>query len=323
LQGVIVNMNKDAKIYIAGHLGMVGSAVVRCLNSHGFNNLVLRTSKELDLTRQADVEQFFNEMKPEFVFLAAARVGGIMANSTYRAEFIYINTLIQSNVIHSAWEAGVKKLLFFSSSCVYPRECKQPMKEEYLWSGKLEPTNEPYAVAKLAGMSMCRAYKEQYGVHFFSVVPTNLYGCNDNYDPEQSHVMAALIDKFHCAKIEKKPAVTLWGTGMPRRELMYVDDAAAAAVFLMQNYIGNNPVNIGLGEDLTIRELAKIVRDTVGYQGDILLDKSKPDGVVQKLLDMSKLHSMGWKAQTSLKQGLTKAYDWYLESPFCKRSKEN
>ena len=316
-------MNKDAKIYVAGHAGMVGSAVARCLNAHGFNNLVLRTSKELDLTRQADVEQFFCETKPEIVFLAAARVGGIMANNTYRAEFIYTNNMIQSNVIHSAWKAGIKKLLFFSSSCVYPRECAQPMKEEYLWTGKLEPTNEPYAVAKLAGMSMCRAYNEQYGTNFISAVPTNLYGHNDNYDPEQSHVMAALIYKFHRAKIEKNPAVTLWGTGTPRRELMYVDDAAEAALFLMQNYGGNDPVNIGLGEDRSIRELAEVVREIVGYNGNILYDTSKPDGVPQKLLDMSNLHSMGWKAQTPLKHGLMKAYDWYLKSPFATRSKQN
>ncbi len=316
-------MNKDAKIYVAGHSGMVGSSVVRCLNAHGYTNLVLRTSKELDLTRQADVEQFFNETKPEFVFLAAARVGGIMANNTYRAEFIYTNIMIQSNVIQSAWNTGIKKLLFFSSSCVYPRMCPQPMKEEYLCSGKLEPTNEPYAMAKLSGMSMCRAYNEQYGTHFVSVVPTNLYGCNDNYDPEQSHVMAALIDKFHRAKIEKNPSVTLWGTGTPRRELMYVDDAAEAAIFLMQNYAGNDPMNVGLGEDLTIRALAEAVRDIVGYQGDVLFDTSKPDGVPQKLLDMTKLHSMGWKAQTVLRQGLTKAYNWYLNSPFVPRSKQN
>ncbi len=309
-------MNKDAKIYVAGHSGMVGSAVSRCLNAHGFNNLVLRTSKELDLTRQVDVEQFFFETKPEVVFLAAARVGGIMANNTYRAEFIYTNILIQSNVIHSAWKAGAQKLLFFSSSCVYPRECAQPMKERYLWSGRLEPTNEPYAVAKLAGMSMCRAYNEQYGTRFISVLPTNLYGPFDNYDPEQSHVMAALIDKFHRAKIEKNPAVTLWGTGAPRRELMYVDDAADGALFLMQNYVGNEPVNIGLGEDLSIRELAEAVRDIIGYKGDILFDTSKPDGVPRKLIDMSNLHHMGWKAQTPLKRGLTMAYDWYLKSPF-------
>jgi GDP-L-fucose synthase len=316
-------LDKDAKIYVAGHSGMVGSAVVRCLNAHGYNNLVLRTSKELNLTRQEDVEEFFDATKPEFVFLAAARVGGIMANNTYRAEFIYTNIMIQSNVIHFAWKSGIKKLLFFSSSCVYPRGCAQPMKEEYLWSDKLEPTNEPYAVAKLSGMSMCQAYNEQYGTNFISAVPTNLYGKNDNYDPEQSHVMAALIDKFHHAKIEKNPAVTLWGTGTPRRELMYVDDAAEAALFLMQNYTGNEPVNVGLGDDLSIREFAEIIREIVDYQGDILFDKSKPDGVPQKLLDMTKLHSMGWKAQTPLMQGLTMAYDWYLKSPFATKSKEN
>ena len=316
-------MNKDAKIYVAGHSGMVGSAVVRCLYAHGYNNLVLCTSKELDLTRQVDVEYFFNEKKPEFVFLAAARVGGIMANNTYRAEFIYTNILIQSNVIHSAWKTGVKKLLFFSSSCVYPRECPQPMKKEYFWTGKLETTNKPYAVAKLSGMAMCQAYNDQYFTNFISVVPTNLYGENDNYDPEQSHVMAALIDKFHRAKIENNPTVTLWGTGTPRRELMYVDDVADAALFLMLNYAGNDPVNIGLGEDSTIRELAEVVCEIVDYQGDILFDASKPDGVPQKLLDMSNLHSMGWKARTPLRQGLTKAYDWYLKSPFAPRSKQN
>ena len=316
-------MDKDAKIYVAGHSGMVGSAVVRCLNAHGYNNLVLRTSKELNLTRQEDVEEFFDATKPEFVFLAAARVGGIMANNTYRAEFIYTNIMIQSNVIHFAWKSGIKKLLFFSSSCVYPRGCAQPMKEEYLWSDKLEPTNEPYAVAKLSGMSMCRAYNEQYGTNFISVVPTNLYGHNDNYDPEQSHVMAALIDKFHRAKIENNSTVTLWGTGTPRRELMYVDDAAEAALFLMQNYTGNEPVNVGLGVDHSIRELAKVVREIVHYQGYILFDTAKPDGVPQKLLDISNLHSMGWHAQTPLKQGLTMAYDWYLKSPFATKSKEN
>lgn len=316
-------MDKDAKIYVAGHNGMVGSAMVRCLIKSGFTNLVFRTSKELDLTRQSEVETFFSNERPEYAFLAAARVGGIMANNTYRAEFIYTNIMIQSNVIHSAWKSGIKKLLFFSSSCVYPRECVQPMKEEYLWSGKLEPTNEPYAVAKLAGMSMCRAYNERYGTRFISAVPTNLYGRHDNYDPEQSHVMAALIDKFHRAKIEKNPAVTLWGTGTPRRELMYVDDAAEAALFLIRNYAGNEPVNIGLGADRSIRELAELVREIVGYQGDVLFDTSKPDGAPQKLLDTSNLDSMGWKAQTSLQQGLIEAYDWYLKTPFAPRSKQN
>lgn len=309
-------MDKNAKIFVAGHSGMVGSAVVRCLTAHGFNNIEVRSSKELDLTRQSDVECFFQKTRPEFVFLAAARVGGILANKTYRAEFIYTNSMIQSNVINSAWKTGVKKLLFFSSSCVYPRECTQPMKEEYLWDGKLEPTNEPYAVAKLNGMSMCRAYNEQYGTLFISVVPTNLYGVNDSYDPKQSHVMAALIAKFHRAKIDNNPSVTLWGTGSPRRELMYVDDAADAALFLMLNYNDNEPVNIGLGTDLSILELAKVVREIVGYQGDILFDKSKPDGIPRKLLDLNKLHSIGWRAKTPLKQGITSAYAWYLTTSF-------
>ncbi|MFZ2956808.1 MAG: GDP-L-fucose synthase [Candidatus Ozemobacteraceae bacterium] len=313
-------MNKNSKIYVAGHSGMVGAAVIRCLKANGFYNLVVCTSKELDLTRQLDVEHFFHEARPEYVFLAAARVGGIMANKTYRAEFIYTNIMIQSNVIHSSWQTGVKKLLFFSSSCVYPRECIQPMKEEFLWTGKLEPTNEPYAVAKLSGMSTCRAYNEQHATNFISVIPTNLYGENDNFDPEQSHVMAALIDKFHRAKVDKNPLVTLWGTGSPRRELMYVDDAADAALFLMRNYTGNEPVNIGLGADCSIRELAEIVCETVGYQGDILFDTSKPDGIPRKLLDMSNLHSMGWKAQTPLKHGVRMAYDWYLHSIFASKS---
>ena len=301
-------MDKHSKIYVAGHRGMVGSAVVRCLREKGFENLVFRTSTELDLTRQADVEQFFLDEKPDYVLLAAARVGGIMANQTYRAEFIYTNLQIQNNVIHTAWKIGVKKLLFFSSSCVYPRLCPQPMKEEYLWTGPLEPTNEPYAVAKLAGMSMCKAYNEQYGTNFISVIPTNLYGPNDNYDPQQSHVMAALIHKFHVAKINSSPQVTLWGTGSPRRELMYVDDAANAALFLMEHYTGNEPINIGLGEDRTIRELAELVKQVVGYEGEIVFDASKPDGVPQKLLDVSYLRDMGWKAQTYLKEGITKGY---------------
>lgn len=307
-------MDKQDKIYVAGHRGMVGSAVVRCLRKKGFENLVFRTSIELDLTRQSDVEQFFLHEKPDYVFLAAAHVGGIVANQTYRAEFIYANLQIQNNVIHSAWKVGVKKLLFFSSSCVYPRLCPQPMKEEYLWTGPLEPTNEPYATAKLAGMSMCQAYNDQYGTNFLSVIPTNLYGPNDNYDPQQSHVMAALIQKFQIAKINGYKEVTLWGTGSPRRELMFVDDAADASLFLMQNYEGSKPVNIGVGEDRTIRDLAELVKQVVGYVGGIVFDISKPDGVPRKLLDVSCLQDMGWKAQTDLEEGINKAYDWYLQS---------
>ena len=312
-------MDKNSKIYVAGHRGMVGSAVVKGLREKGFENQVFRTSKELDLTRQSDVEQFFLDEKPDYVFLAAARVGGIMANKTYRAEFIYTNLQIQNNVIHTAWKVGVKKLLSFSTSCVYPRLCPQPMKEEYLWTGPLEPTNEPYAVAKLAGMSMCRAYNDQYGTDFISVIPTNLYGPNDNYDPQQSHVMAALIHKFHVAKMNNNPQVTLWGTGSPRRELMYVDDAANTALFLMQHYTGHEPINIGLGEDRTIHELADLVAQVVGYQGEVVFDTSKPDGAPQKLLDVSRLHAMGWKAQTSLAEGIAKAYEWYLQSPYAAR----
>ena len=306
-------MNKDAKIYVAGHSGMVGSAVVRCLNVHGFNNLVLRTSKELNLTRQADVEHFFKTEQPEYVFLAAARVGGILANNTYRAEFIYTDLQIQNNVIHTAGKTDVKKLLFFSSSCVYPRMCPQPMKEGYLMTGMLEKTNEPYAMAKLSGMSMCRAYNEQYKTKFISVIPTNLYGPNDNYDPEQSHLIAAVIQKFHIAKIKNEPQVILWGTGSPRREMMHVDDAADAALFLMEDYDGSEPVNIGLGKDLTISEISTIVRNVVGYQGEVTFDTNMPDGTPQKLLDMSKLNMMGWKPKIPLSQGIEKAYSWYLE----------
>jgi len=307
-------MDRSSRIYVAGHRGMVGSAVVQSLRNTGFDNLILRSSKELDLTRQTDVERFFMEQKPEYVFLAAARVGGIMANKTYRAEFIYNNLQIQNNVLHSSWKVGVNKLLFCSSSCVYPRLCPQPMKEEYLWTGLLEPTNEPYAVAKLAGMSMCSAYNDQYGTCLISVIPTNLYGPNDNYDPQQSHVMAALIQKFHVAKVERSAQVTLWGTGSPRRELMYVGDAANAALFLMERYSDNRPINIGLGEDRTILEIADVVKQIVGYQGKVIFDSDKPDGAPQKLLDVSQIHAMGWKAQVSLTEGIAKAYEWYLQS---------
>lgn len=306
-------MDKRGKIYIAGHRGMVGSAVVRCLQMKDFENLIFRSSSELDLTRQADVERFFEAERPEYVFLAAALVGGILANSTYRAEFIYTNLQIQTNVIHTAWKTDVKKLLFFSSSCVYPRMCPQPMKEEYLMTGSLENTNEPYAMAKLSGMSMCRAYNEQYKTKFFSVIPTNLYGQNDNYDTEQSHLIAALIQKFHIAKIKNEPQVTLWGTGSPRREIMHVDDAAAASIFLMGNFEGTDPVNIGWGTDLKITEIADIISTVVGYQGEICFDANMPDGTPRKLLNMTKLNDLGWKAKIPLKQGIEKAYQWYLQ----------
>jgi GDP-L-fucose synthase len=293
---------------------MVGSAVVRRLLKAGFQNLILRTSKELDLTRQAEVEKFFLNETPEYVFLAAARVGGIVANKTYRAEFIYNNLQIQNNVIHNAYQTAAKKLVFFSSSCVYPRMCPQPMKEEHLWTGILEPTNEPYAVAKLAGMSMCRAYNDQHGTHFISAIPPNLYGPNDNFDPLHSHVMAALIQKFHRAKTGHDKEVMLWGTGAPRRELMFVDDAADASLFLMQHYDATEPVNVGLGSDHTICELASLVKQVVGYEGKIVFDSTKPDGTPQKLLDGSRLHALGWQAQTTLEDGITKAYESYLRS---------
>jgi GDP-L-fucose synthase len=310
LQSVI--RDQHSKIFVAGHRGMVGSAMVRCLRAAGFDNFALRTKTELDLTRQTDVENFFRTERPDFVFVAAARVGGIFANNTYRAEFSYTNLAIQTNVIHAAWQAGVKGLLFFSSSCVYPRACTQPMKEEHLFSGPPEPTNEPYAIAKLAGMSMCRAYRDQYGANFLAVIPTNLYGPNDNYDPQQSHLMAALIRKFHEAKVAGHNQVMLWGSGTPRRELMFVDDAVDAALFLLKHYTGNDPVNVGVGSDLTIREIADVVMRVVGFRGEIAYDSTKPDGAMRKLLDISKLNSLGWKAKTSLEAGATIAYADFL-----------
>ena len=305
-------MNPNSKIYVAGHLGMVGSAVARCLRQNGFHNLVTRPSRELDLTRQDQVEAFFAAEQPEFVFLAAARVGGILANKTYRADFIYINLQIECNVIHAAWKNGVKKLLFFASSCIYPRLCPQPMREEMLWSGLLEPTNSPYAAAKLSGIALCQAYRDQHGADFFSVIPTNLYGPNDNYDPEQSHVMAALLRKFHEAKLAQARTVTVWGTGTPRRELMYVDDAAAASVFLMEQDNLAGPVNIGVGTDRTILELAQLAKATVGYEGEIVLDPSKPDGSPRKLLEVSRLTDLGWRASTTLEAGVARAYQDFL-----------
>jgi GDP-L-fucose synthase len=293
---------------------MVGSALERHLQAQGWQNLVLRTSKELDLTRQEAVERFFAEQRPEYVFLAAARVGGILANKTCRAEFIRTNLEIQGNVIHSAWQSSVRKLLFFSSSCVYPRLCPQPMKEEYLWSGPLEPTNEPYAVAKLAGMSMCRAYREQYGADFISVVPSNLYGPNDNFDPAQSHLVAALIRKFHEAKINRSPCVSLWGTGMPRREALHVDDLAKAAVRLMEVYSEAEPINIGWGQDFTVREIATAVQKAAGYEGELHFDPEKPDGAPRKLLEVSKMRSVGCAPSIDLQKGLETACAWHLNN---------
>ena len=307
-------MKKDAMIYIAGHRGLVGSAILRRLNQSGYENLITRTSRELDLRNQAEVDRFFARKQPEYVFLAAAKVGGILANSNYPAEFIYDNLLIQINVIHSAYKYGVKKLLFLGSSCIYPRECPQPMKEEYLLDGKLEPTNEPYAVAKIAGIKMCQAYNRQYGTNFISVMPTNIYGPNDNFDLESSHVLPALVRKFHEARLEQREEVVVWGSGRPRREFLFVDDLADACVFLMDNYNDNEIINIGTGKDITILELAGIVREVVGFQGRIVFDPSMPDGTPRKLLDVSRLKALGWEARTSLRDGIEKTYKWFKEN---------
>lgn len=304
-------MDAGSKIYIAGHRGMVGSAIKRRLIKEGCNNIILKTRQELDLCNQAQVAEFFKIEKPDYVFLAAAKVGGIMANSTLPADFIYQNLIIQANIIHHAYLSGVKKLLFLGSSCIYPREATQPMKEEYLLSGKLEPTNEPYAIAKIAGIKMCQAYNRQYGTNFISVMPTNLYGLQDNFDLETSHVLPALIRKFHEAKVNNHEFVELWGTGRPKREFLYVDDLAEATFFLMRNYYDSEIVNIGTGKDLSIKELAEMIKGVVGYQGEIKWDPNKPDGTPRKLLDVTKLNSLGWQAKTELGMGIEKTYHWY------------
>lgn len=307
-------MNKTSRIFVAGHRGLVGAALCRKLEAEGYRNLVVRTSRELDLTRQSDVDAFFAKERPEYVFLAAAKVGGILANDTYRADFIYMNIMIEADVIHASWRNGVKKLLFLGSSCIYPKFCPQPMKEEYLLTGELEPTNEPYAVAKIAGIKMCQAYDEQYKTNFISVMPTNLYGPFDNFNLETSHVLPAMIRKFHEAKMENRPFVTIWGTGTPRREFLYIDDLADACVFLMENYDGSDILNIGVGEDSSITDLSMLVKEITGYKGDIAYDGSKPDGTPRKLLDVSRLHSLGWKAKTGLREGIKKTYEWYVEN---------
>lgn len=307
-------MNKNSKIYVAGHRGLVGSAIVRNLEERGYTNIICRTHKELDLTRQADVEKFFEEEKPEYVFLAAAKVGGIHANNTRPAEFIYENLMIESNIIHSAYKYGVKKLLFLGSSCIYPKFSNQPIKEEYLLTGELEPTNEAYAIAKITGIELCKFYRRQYGCDFISAMPTNLYGINDNFDLETSHVLPALIRKFHEAKINNQEEVVMWGTGKPLREFMYVDDLADALVHLMLNYSDEIHVNMGTGKDLSIGELAQIVKEVVGYEGKIVNDLSKPDGTPRKLLDVSRLEATGWKYKTELREGIEKVYKWYLEN---------
>lgn len=346
-------MNRDARIYVAGHTGLVGAAILRSLKAFGCRRLIIRTHKELDLLRQNDVEKFFLSEKPEYVFLAAAKVGGIWANNKLPAEFIYDNLMVQANVIHAAYQIGVKKLLFLGSSCIYPRDCAQPMKEEYLLSGKLEPTNEPYAIAKIAGIKMCQAYNRQYGTRFISVMPTNLYGPGDNFDLETSHVLPALIRKFHEAKTSDKsqvtsdkrgnekseyvvsglksawadapPAssergercstssVTIWGTGTPKREFLHVDDLADACVFLMNRYEDSEIINIGCGKDISIAELAELIKGVVGFEGSIRYDRTKPDGTPRKLLDVSRIQSIGWEPKISLREGIERTYRWYVE----------
>lgn len=307
-------MEKSSKIYVAGHRGLVGSAIVRNLEERGFTNIIGKTHKELDLTRQDEVEKFFEIEKPEYVFLAAAKVGGIQANNTTPAEFIYDNLMIETNIINSAYKNKVKKLLFLGSSCIYPKFAEQPIKEEYLLTGELEPTNEAYAIAKITGIELCKFYRRQYGCDFISAMPTNLYGINDNFDLETSHVLPALIRKFHEAKINNAEEVVMWGTGKPLREFMYVDDLADALVHLMLNYSDEIHVNMGTGKDLTIGELAEIVKEVVGYKGKIVNDLSKPDGTPRKLLDVSRLESTGWRYKTELKEGIEKVYKWYLEN---------
>jgi GDP-L-fucose synthase len=307
-------MEKNSKIYIAGHRGLVGSAIVRELGRQGYNNLIVKTSKELDLRDGVAVKRFFKLENPDYVFLAAAKVGGIMANSTKKAEFIYDNLMIQSNVIHNSYLSGVKKLLFLGSSCIYPRLAPQPIKEEYLLSGYLEETNDAYAIAKIAGMKMCEAYREQYNCDFISCMPTNLYGCNDNFDLETSHVLPALVRKFYEAKENGSSAVVLWGTGNVYREFLYVDDMADACIFLMKNYSDRQFINIGTGKDISIRGLADLIKGIIGYSGDVLWDSSKPDGTPKKMLNVSRLKALGWEPRFSLKEGISISYDWYKEN---------
>jgi GDP-L-fucose synthase len=302
-------MESNSKIYIAGHRGMVGSAIMRNLQNKGYTNIITRTSKEVDLRNSQAVSDFFANEKPEYVFLAAAKVGGIQANNIYRADFIYENLMIQNNVIHNAYVNGVKKLMFLGSSCIYPKMAPQPLKEEYLLTGLLEETNEPYAIAKIAGIKMCESYKRQYGCNFISVMPTNMYGPNDNYNLNNSHVLPALIRKFHDAKENNLPSVEMWGTGTPMREFLHADDLGDACVFLMNTYDGEQFVNIGSGTDLTIKDLALLIKDIVGYKGEIVHDLSKPDGTPRKLMDVSYLHSLGWKHKIELPEGIKQVYD--------------
>ncbi|WP_255713443.1 GDP-L-fucose synthase [Pedobacter sp. Leaf132] len=305
-------MEKSAKIYIAGHRGMVGSAIFRKLEKEGYTNLLTKTSEELDLRNQQAVTDFFAEEKPDYVFLAAAKVGGIVANNTYRADFLFENLSIQNNVIHNAYLNGVKKLMFLGSSCIYPKLAPQPLKEEYLLTGTLEETNEPYAIAKIAGIKMCDAYRDQYGCNFISVMPTNLYGYNDNYHPQNSHVLPALIRKVHEAKINNEKEVIVWGSGSPMREFLFADDLANACYFLMENYNEANLINIGVGHDLTIKDLALLIKDVLQYKGELVFDASKPDGTPRKLMDVTKLHNLGWKHTIELREGIALAYQDFL-----------
>jgi GDP-L-fucose synthase len=305
-------VEKEAKIYIAGHRGMVGSAILKKLKEEGFNNLLVKTSQQLDLRNQEQVAAFFDAEKPEYVFLAAAKVGGIVANNTYRADFLYENLQIQNNVIHSAYSSKVKKLMFLGSSCIYPKLAPQPLKEEYLLTGLLEPTNEPYAIAKIAGIKMCDAYRDQYNCNFISVMPTNLYGYNDNYHPENSHVLPALIRKIHEAKKNKSENVMIWGSGKPLREFMFADDLADACYFLMENYNESHLINIGTGKDLSIADLAEMIKKIIDFKGALIFDTTKPDGTPRKLMDVSKLNSLGWRHTTELEDGIRLAYADYL-----------
>lgn len=308
----MAKMDMNGKIFVAGHRGLVGSGLVRSLKKKGYCNIIQRTHEELDLIRQDKVEEFFETQRPDYVFLSAAKVGGIHANNTYPGDFIYQNLMIQNNVIDSAYKYGVRKLMFLGSSCIYPKMAPQPIKEEYLLTGELECTNEAYALAKISGLKMCKYYNLQYGTNFISVMPTNLYGPNDNYDLNNSHVLPALIRKFHEAKIGCKPFVEIWGTGSPRREFLYVDDMADACIFLMENYEGNDFFNVGTGEDITIMELANIIKDITEYKGELRFDISKPDGTPRKLLDVSRLTSLGWKYKTGLKEGIKLAYNDFV-----------
>jgi GDP-L-fucose synthase len=307
-------MKKQNKIYIAGHRGMAGSAIYRLLQIEGYSNIVVKSSSELDLRNQQAVNNFFEKEQPEYVFLAAARVGGIHANNTYRAEFLYDNLMIESNIIHAAYTTKVSKLLFLGSSCIYPKMAPQPLKEEYLLSGLLEHSNEPYAIAKIAGIKLCEAYRDQYGCNFISAMPTNLYGPNDNYNLQNSHVLPALIRKFHEAKEHNNPSVEIWGTGTPKREFLHVDDLAKACLFLMLNYNEKQFVNVGTGEDLSIKELAEIIKQTVGFKGELIFNTEKPDGTPRKLLDVTKIHHLGWKHQINLSDGIASVYQEVLQN---------